>query len=83
MVKKMKNKEEVIHNVKSYRLKADDLKNEITEILKQMNQCKELDYDDVIRLGDLNKILLDKIQLLRNAENSVIMMSWTLKKLEE
>jgi hypothetical protein len=80
---KMKNKDEVIQNVKSYRLKAEDLKKEISEILKQMNQCKELDYDDVITLGNLNKILLDKIQLLRNAENSVIMMSWTLKKLEE
>jgi transcriptional regulator of heat shock response len=80
---KMKNKDEVKNNIKSYSLKGEDLKKEIAEILKQMNQCKELDYDDVVTLQNLNKILLDKIQLLRLTENSVIMMKWTHGKLEE
>jgi len=79
----MKNKDEVKSNIKSYSLKGEDLKKEIAEILKQMNQCKELDYDDVVTLQNLNKILLDKIQLLRLTENSVIMMKWTHGKLEE
>jgi hypothetical protein len=79
----MKNKDEIIQNVKSYDLKAKDLKKEIAELLKQMNQCKELDYDDIHTLGNLNKILLDKLQLLRMTENSIIMMKWTYDKLEE
>lgn len=78
----MKNKQEVIDNVKRLELKISDLKIEVKEILVSISKCEDLDYFDMENIKTYNRMLLDKLGELDKNVNIVNMMKWTYEKLE-
>lgn len=78
----MKNKQEVIDNVKRLELKISDLKIEVKEILGLISKCEDLDYFEIENIKTYNRMLLDKLGELDKNVNIVNMVKWTYEKLE-
>lgn len=79
----MKNKNEVIENVKRIELKCVDLKSEIRELLEMIGKCNELDYFEIENLKTYNKMLQEKISELDKNTSIVNVVKYSVSLLEE
>jgi Icc-related predicted phosphoesterase len=80
---KMKNKEEVVENVKRIEMKCEDLREEIRELLILIGKCDELDYFEIENLKTYNKIIQEKISELDKNASIVNVMKYSINLLEE
>ena len=79
----MRNREQVIQDVKRIELKCEDLREEIRELLVLIGKCNELDYFEIENLKTYNRMLLDKISDLDKNASIVNVLKHSINLLGE